>query len=69
MTLKEQVTNDREGNQAEGMEDFGKGARTTFVGSHATVFILWGLLDHWNQCVGYSLSRCGLTTRDSKGMH
>ena len=49
MTLKEQVTYNKERDQVEGVDDFEKGVRTHF-------FILWGLLDHWKQPAGYFLS-------------
>ena len=66
MTLNEEVPYNKERYEVEGLEDFGEGVKTKFEASHATVFILRGLLDHWNQLAGYFLS---IEPVDSERMH
>ncbi|KAK7465210.1 hypothetical protein BaRGS_00037614, partial [Batillaria attramentaria] len=66
MTIKEQVSYNRERDEIEGLEDFGGGGRTEHVANHATVFLVRGLISHWKQPIGYFLSSGPI---DSKRLH
>lgn len=56
--LKEEVVYNKERDEVEGLEDFGKGQKTVNVANHATVFVVRGLVTKWKQPIGYFLS-CG----------
>ena len=44
MSIKEQVCHDKERDEVEGLEDFGRQGRTNHVANHATAFVVRGLL-------------------------
>lgn len=66
MSIKENVSYNKERDEVEGFEDFGTGGRTKYIANHATVFMVRGLVDKWKQAVGYFLTS---GTMDSDMMH